>query len=435
MSNLEKGQDDKASYNGNCNRDSIATTYSSAPLTTLSTLHKVDRVRRWQQSLTVFGAFLSLFCTFGQMNSFGTFETWYAIHQLNGTPSSTISWIGSLQLWVLFFSYVLSQGILFGIGAGLLFYPALASVSKCFSDHRATALGIAASGSSLGGVLYPIMLRSLFEHVGFGWTLRITALISLVLCGAATLTISSLAKSEARKRERSCREVSSWFTIFGLDDLRFLSLLLGSSLVALGLFIPIFYLSSFAHEMLSVSSSSSFLIVTALNGGGIFGRIAPSILSDRLGHFNLLAPTAFLSGLLVLTGWLIPASKAEELLSYLRSTNDLDSEPSEAHGLFVTVVVFAVLYGVFSGAFISLINPCVVKTTKDVTVVGRRIGFFYSVISFPSLIGTPIAGVLRSSGQSPYEGMILFSGITLVIGSFFLFATRFIVDRKAWVCV
>lgn len=57
--------------------------------------------RAW---LTVFGAFLALFCTFGQLNSFGTFQAWYAEHQLHGLPPSTISWIGSLQLWVFFFS-------------------------------------------------------------------------------------------------------------------------------------------------------------------------------------------------------------------------------------------------------------------------------------------------------------------------------------------
>lgn len=57
--------------------------------------------------LTVFGAFLALFCTLGQMNSFGTYQTWYATHQLDKLSPSTISWIGSLQLWVFFFSVCL----------------------------------------------------------------------------------------------------------------------------------------------------------------------------------------------------------------------------------------------------------------------------------------------------------------------------------------
>ena len=58
----------------------------------------------WDAWLTVLGAFLALFCTFGQLNAFGTFQTWYAGHQLRDLPPSTIAWIGSLQLWIFFFS-------------------------------------------------------------------------------------------------------------------------------------------------------------------------------------------------------------------------------------------------------------------------------------------------------------------------------------------
>lgn len=63
--------------------------------------------------MTVLGAFIALFCTFGQMNAFGTFQAWYASHQLRHMPASTISWIGSLQLWIFFFSVsILSRCLL-----------------------------------------------------------------------------------------------------------------------------------------------------------------------------------------------------------------------------------------------------------------------------------------------------------------------------------
>ena len=58
----------------------------------------------WTAWLTVIGAFLALLCTFGQLTSFGTFQSWYSTHQLQQLPPSTISWIGSLQLLVFFFS-------------------------------------------------------------------------------------------------------------------------------------------------------------------------------------------------------------------------------------------------------------------------------------------------------------------------------------------
>ena len=54
--------------------------------------------------LTVLGASMALACTFGQLSAFGTYQAWYASHQLRHLPASTISWIGSLQFWVFFFS-------------------------------------------------------------------------------------------------------------------------------------------------------------------------------------------------------------------------------------------------------------------------------------------------------------------------------------------
>ncbi|KAG5722930.1 hypothetical protein E4T56_gene6025 [Termitomyces sp. T112] len=55
------------------------------------------------------------------------------------------------------YEFVLTQGILFGLGVGLLFYPSPSSTATYFKKYRATALGIVAAGSSIGGVVYSIM--------------------------------------------------------------------------------------------------------------------------------------------------------------------------------------------------------------------------------------------------------------------------------------
>jgi hypothetical protein len=54
--------------------------------------------------MAVFGGFLALVATFGQMNSFGSFQTYYKEHQLSHNSDSEISWIGTIQLWIFFFS-------------------------------------------------------------------------------------------------------------------------------------------------------------------------------------------------------------------------------------------------------------------------------------------------------------------------------------------
>ena len=72
---------------------------SSSPLSTPA--QEIPIRRRW---IVVFGAFLALFCTFGQLSSFGTYLSWYKHNQLDSYSPAAISLIGSLQLWVFFFS-------------------------------------------------------------------------------------------------------------------------------------------------------------------------------------------------------------------------------------------------------------------------------------------------------------------------------------------
>ncbi|KAF5343790.1 hypothetical protein D9757_014116 [Collybiopsis confluens] len=419
------------------NRDS-AVTFSSS-----TTLRNTDEHSQPSSSkevveggmkayLTVFGAFLALFCTFGQMNAFGTFQAWYTTHQLSALDASTISWIGSLQLWVFFFSggpigymfdkygprvlmlvgtvlyvlsimmtsiskqyyqYILSQGVLFGLGVGLLFYPSLTSVSTHFVKYRATATGLAVAGSGLGGVVFPIMLQNLFVNVGFDWATRISGILCGVLCGISVLLVTSTRPTGQTPQE---------FTGFKfLKDSTFMLLAMGGSLVALGCFIPYFYIVNYAQS-LGISPHMAFIVLALMNAGGIFGRIVPAILSDSIGRFNLLAPCSFIAGLLVLVCWTFA-----------------DNLP--------TLIVFSVLYGFFSGSFIAVVTPCVAQIS-DMQEIGSRIGLMYSIISFPALVGGPIAGFILAFNHGSYNGMIVFAGTTTVAGSLLMFGAKLLIN-------
>lgn len=78
-----------------------------------------------------------------------------------------------------------------------------------------------------GGVVYPIMLQHLFGSLDFGWAVRISGLISMMCCIAATLTITSV--TSAKAKVDLCP-----ITIKTYTDSRYLFLVIGSSLVALG---------------------------------------------------------------------------------------------------------------------------------------------------------------------------------------------------------
>lgn len=93
-----------------------------------------------------------------------------------------------------------------------------------------------------------------------------------------------------------------------------------------------------------------------MNAGGILGRLAPAFLADVLGRFNVIVPCAFLAGLSTLVIW-----------TFSRS--------------LVAIMLFAVVYGFFSGAFNALIIPCIAQIS-EIREIGVRIGILYSIISF-----------------------------------------------------
>jgi hypothetical protein len=91
-----------------------------------------------------------------------------------------------------YYQIFLAQGIGMGIGMGLLFLPAISVTSHYFRQRRVAAMGVVLSGkslpcfhmhradllagSSLGAVIYSIMLNNLFNgSAGFAWGVRCAA--------------------------------------------------------------------------------------------------------------------------------------------------------------------------------------------------------------------------------------------------------------------
>ncbi|KAA1472291.1 MFS general substrate transporter [Dentipellis sp. KUC8613] len=422
--------------------------------------------------LSVAGGFLALFCSFGQLNAFGTFQAWYAQHQLSHLPPSTIAWIGSVQLWVFFFSgtfvghafdtygpryilaagsfvmvfalmmtslctryyqFMLAQGALFSIGVAMLFYCSLASVATHFQKRRATAIGLASAGSGVGGTVFPIIFPRLFALVGFAWAVRIVGFISLACC-ALTLPMVTRHPSAIGARRRSGM---GWVDVGAVKDVRFVLLAVGCAFVCFGLFIPYFFITSYTqaiarvqhHDLPHPPGSGSFSTSLAiLNAASVLGRTLPPLIADRIGPYNTLVPSVTLAGLFCVALWL-PAGPgtmhARDVLDALvaRSLEGTTGTPARL------VIAFAALYGFASGAAIAMITPCVARIS-DVRRIGARVGMLYTVVSIPSLFGGPAAGALIGLAGGSYTGAIALAGATLLVGAVFVAWARFSVDSR-----
>jgi MFS family permease len=90
-----------------------------------------------------------------------------------------------------YYQFILAQGICSPIGACAIFYASNNAVSTWFHERRALALGIMTSGSSVGGVIFPIIVQNLVPKLGFAWAMRICAFLILFLMIIANLTIQS----------------------------------------------------------------------------------------------------------------------------------------------------------------------------------------------------------------------------------------------------
>ncbi|KAF4608278.1 hypothetical protein EYR40_000622 [Pleurotus pulmonarius] len=182
-------------------------------------------LRAWS---VVLGASLSAFSTFGYVNAWGVFQSYYEQEILPTTSPSTIAWIGSIQYSLIFlpglffgrlfdlgyfkipllisstilvlatflvaqcteyWQFLLCQGFAIGLASGAIFGPNIGIVGHWFLKRRGLAFGFTAAGSSIGGTIFPIAARKLIPQVGFPWTMRIIGFILILTMGIPNVVL------------------------------------------------------------------------------------------------------------------------------------------------------------------------------------------------------------------------------------------------------
>jgi len=101
------------------------------------------------------------------------------------------------------------------------------------------AIGLAAAGSSLGGVLFPIIVSHLINEVSFGWAMRVSAFLILGLMIVANLTLTSRLPPFKRKFDAMA-------FVNPLKEAPFALLVLATFLFYWGMFIPFSYIVTVA---------------------------------------------------------------------------------------------------------------------------------------------------------------------------------------------
>lgn len=377
-----------------------------------------------------------MFITFGWVNSLGVFQSFYEQNLLRDYSSSEIAWIASVQQcltysagiflgkifdnygprWLLIFGGVaqvfglmmtsisteyyqvfLSQAICSALGASAIMYGTVGSLSTWWKARRATAYGIAISGSSIGGVIFPIMVNRLMPRVGFGWTMRAVAFIILAGAVMAIATIRS-----NRAHVPSSFNARAYIT--PLKEPSFALLCLAMTVFGFGLFLPFNFIPLEA-QALGMSWELSIYSIVILNAVSVFGRVLPGFLADKFGRFNMMMVCTLMSAILTLAVWLPGKSNAASLC-------------------------FSAFFGFFSGCYISL-APALVVEVSPPSEIGHRTGILYFCISIGVLTGSPIAGALVETNGGDYKYLKLFAGVTMLVGAILVAVLRFYIKHMA----
>ncbi|KAI1208159.1 putative MFS monocarboxylate transporter [Annulohypoxylon truncatum] len=378
-------------------------------------------IRQWLQILSTFIIF---FNTWGLLLTCGVFQTYYEQSLLQGQPSSTISWISTtcafitlsggiitgplydyglyrllvlsgsllqvfglmmLSLSTKYYQLFLSQAICVGLGAGIAFTPSVAAASACLPNlaSRARAMGLMACGSSIGGIIYPIMFRYLVPQIGFAWTIRTIGFVMLAL-----YLISYLILVGHQQKPTTVRRL---FDVSAFTDLPYMMLCVASLLSATAYYIPLLYLPLLTEIRIpSISSNLALNLLAIVNGASAVGRIIAGIAGAVFGPTETIAVSLVLGSILLLC-WI-------------------------AVDTIAGTIVWSIFWGMVSGFLVALPGAFLPLFCPSLAVIGARSGMYWIWVGLGMLIGSPIAGGIYDlrSGSRDWWRLQVFAGVFMM---------------------
>lgn len=335
---------------------------------------------------------LTIFSTWGWITAYGVFQNYYTTEL--GLEPSTISWIGSVQIWLLFFlgtfsgraldaglfrpvyitgsvlqllgvfamsastkywQIFLSQGVCIGVANGLHFCPAMSLLSTYFVKKRALVVGIGAMGSCTGGVVFPIIIQQLLPRIGFPWAVRVCGFL-MVITNAVTISLY-----RTRLPPRTTGPLVEWSSF---KEPTFVLYIAAMFFNFWGLYFAFFYVGTYGRDILGIGYQDSINLLLTMVAIGFIWRLLPNYFADRTGPINMLLPFTSVASIMMFA-WTGIHSRS-------------------------TLFVFAAIYGSGSAGLQSLMPAGLSSLTEDLKKAGVRMGMGFTVISFACLTGAPL---------------------------------------------
>lgn len=405
----------------------------------------------WVAYRVLFGAFLGLTGAFGLVNTAGLVENQISHKMLPGVSTATIGWIFSLFSFMVFgsslvvgpifdsygylityptglglfvlgimsfssstqyYQFLLSYFIT-GLALSFVFVSCNGCVSHFFSKRRASAMGIAYSGGAVGGIVYPLVLRSLFPKIGFAWLMRVVGFIIIGLWLCSIALVQDRHKEIKPPRDESIlplraifRETLGKISYKPFKDPVYTTVVLAITAINFPFSITLTYLVSYGvangYSLLQAS-----VLIIAMNAVSVIGRLSGGFVADRYGRFNTLCMVSLCLTFFFFVLWLPPPIG------------------HKLGGLFA----FSICYGISSGSILSN-SPAIIGQISHTKDFALRYGTLSFVASVAGLFGIPIGGALigTTTNVAGYDHLVIlilcvsFVGCVLALASRYLYA-------------
>jgi MFS family permease len=256
---------------------------------------------------------------------------------------------------------LLSQGIGYGVGVLVVYYPILAMVNSWFYARRGFAYGVLFAAAGASGTGLPFLINVLLERFGYRWTLRGYAI------GIIILLTPTFPFCHGRPLNKGLHDTSRKPNWEILKNPSLIVFSLANLFQGLAYYIPSLYLPSYAST-LNLSTTQVVFIIALLNASQVIAQVLLGHISDTTSVF-LLAPISTLGAAAVTLG-----------LWYFGHTAG-------------TVLAYSVLFGLFTGGFTSLWARFNMSLSSDKATQE----FAYGLLATQRGLGIVLAGPISTA--------------------------------------
>ncbi|KAL6863221.1 hypothetical protein ACO1O0_003465 [Amphichorda felina] len=301
----------------------------------------------------------------------------------------------STKIWHLF----LSQGVCFGWGMGCCYVTAAAVLPPWFTSRRSLAVGVATSGSGIGGLVYSIATNAIIEKFDVGWAYRV-----LAFCALGSNLLAALLLKEWRGRTQMVQEELR-FDPRDFGKVELLLVIFWGLSTDLGYIILLYSLPTYAASI-GLTPTQGAVSSALLNLGLALGRPSVGYFSDSFGRINMAGVMTFLCAIFCFTLWI----------------------PSQS---YAPLLAFSLLAGALCGTFWGTVTPVLAE------VVGiRKLASTFGVICLPMALPTTFAELVAmkmvGQGDDVGSGSIVFTNAKLFVGFMFLAGALSVWFLRCW---